>query len=726
VLEQHFKELVFQEVHWQRPFEREDVQGGLIHKAGLSFPRGAIVWECRGNKNGARYLLGTEKNHAHKVREAMEPHGNIQFREASERRACKVAVQLKLSTPMLSLRTDCEEAAIRAALAAMEQAGKGDGLVLQIIMGRAYSPTPMPQQLPNPHASWLNVILGNVGTASPESRAAIKERLTLHGFDCCVRLGANTQAGLNRMTSALRVLESPGVRLIVKPEDPAHLNECHIPWRFPLRLCVKELPHLMLLPAGKEDLPLVQGLHPKPLLLPRWYKNPAPSQDRTFAVSLDGTKNLSISPRDSLEHCIITGPTGSGKSTLMLWQAISDIRSGRSILLVDPKGDLASEIATHIPPEREDDVIYIDTNSVNPIGINPLYRANSNPTLVADAILAVFQNVYSENWGIRTLDVLSASLLTLAQVPGATLLWLPALLTDECFRRKITSQISDKVGLGPFWSNFNAMKPSEQRVEVAPAITKLRQFVLRPGLRNVLGQSAPKFDLADLFYKKRIVLLSLNKGTLGSESARLLGSLVVGLTWTLALERASLPQTQRHVTNIYIDELQDYLNLPTDLSDALAQARGLGVSLTLAHQYRDQLPPDIRAGIDANCRNKISFGLQANDAKAYAGMAPELTPEDFMALPRYHVYANFNSGGKSTGWVSGKTFPPPEPTRIAAELYAKSMAKYGRPVEDVEAEYYRQLGYDTDGGALPEPIASEPGDVPTAPVGRRKKDEGDA
>jgi len=67
---------------------------------------------------------------------------------------------------------------------------------------------------------------------------------------------------------------------------------------------------------------------------------------------------------------------------------------------------------------------------------------------------------------------------------------------------------------------------------------------------------------------------------------------------------------------VYIDELQDYLTLPTDLSDALAQARGLGVGLTMAHQYREQLPPDIRAGIDANARNKIVFGLNAADAKA--------------------------------------------------------------------------------------------------------------
>ena len=61
------------------------------------------------------------------------------------------------------------------------------------------------------------------------------------------------------------------------------------------------------------------------------------------------------------------------------------------------------------------------------------------------------------------------------------------------------------------------------------------------------------------------------------------------MTWTLALSRASIPPERRHIVSVYIDEVQDYLNLPGDISDALAQARGLGVGMTLAHQYRDQL-----------------------------------------------------------------------------------------------------------------------------------------
>ncbi len=294
---------------------------------------------------------------------------------------------------------------------------------------------------------------------------------------------------------------------------------------------------------------------------------------------------------------------------------------------------------------------------------------------------------------------------------GASLLWLPPLLTDASFRKSITSRVKDKVALQPFWAQFESLSDTARRQHIDPILNKIRQFLLRPGLRNILGQAHPKFDLTDLFYKRRVVLVPLNKGLTGSESARMLGSLVVGLTWTLALSRAKLPSEQRFPVEMYIDELQDYLSLPTDLSDALAQARGLGLGLTLAHQYFDQLPPNIRSGIHANTRNKIFFGLNAIDAKTAAAMAPELTAEDFMTLPRYQVYASFQYGGRNTGWVQGKTFPPPPAIRDAAVLKAKSQMTYGIPAEQVEEEYLKMFMEDH----------ASVNNLNNTPIGRRKR-----
>ena len=95
-----------------------------------------------------------------------------------------------------------------------------------------------------------------------------------------------------------------------------------------------------------------------------------------------------------------------------------------------------------------------------------------------------------------------------------------------------------------------------------------------------------------------------------------------------------------------------------------------------------------------------------------AAQAPELLPLDFMTLPRYEVYTTFQCGGRSTGWISGRTLPPSPPLRMAAECKAESMRRYSVPAEETEAELIRMMAH-----TEPEPDPA----VTDAPIGRKKK-----
>ncbi len=477
-----------------------------------------------------------------------------------------------------------------------------------------------------------------------------------------------------------------------------------------MNLGAPELVSLLGWPLGEGTLPGVKGIHPR--MLPPPYR--MRDSDRPFAASSapGDTVTLGISARDSLQHTVLLGPTGAGKSTAMLSLICADIAAGRGVLLIDPKSDLTCDVLARIPDSRKNDVVVIDPSDPRPVGLNPLAGTHRNPALVADSVLAVFKELFADSWGPRTQDILTSALLTLALCPNSSLVWLPTLLTDAHFRHKLTKGITDRVGLVPFWAAYESMSTAQREQAIAPVMNKLRQFLLRPALRSVLGQTEPLFQLNDLFTKQRIVLISLNKGLIGAEGARLLGSLVVAQLWPLVLGRASLPPERRRIVSIFIDEVQDYLALPTDLADALSQARGLGVGFTLAHQYRNQLPPTLRAGVDANARNKIVFGLNAGDAHDMAAMATNLDTADFMLLPRYGVYAHLMNDGHSLGWISGQTMPPSQPISDPVELKANSAEAYGRPVDEIEADVLRAIG-------LSQPKTPTPDETET--VGRRPR-----
>ena len=710
--------LIWREVSWPRPLP-PDVALDLLGHLATGHTIGMVVWEARSNAKGIHYLLGCGHDHLPALKHLLVSHveGVRLSADVKRENTPTTAATVRVTHHSLSLSTDRVSATVRAVLAGLAAAKRDRGeLVLQVMLGARVSPSMLGDRVDDPRATWLDVILGSVRSASAETKASMKSKASSHGFKVIIRIGAcagtpyQERHLISNLFGGLRVAESAGAHLRLSKESPNALNTAHRPWRWPLILSAQELVSLMGWPIGDGNLPGLSGVHPKLLPPPEGLRD----SDRPFAVSSapGDTVALGISARDSLQHTVLLGPTGSGKSNAMLNIICADINAGRAVLLIDPKSDLTCDVLARIPESRRQDVVVIDPADQRPVGLNPLAGKHRNPALVADSILAVFKELFADSWGVRTQDILTSALLTLALHPNSSLVWLPTLLTNARFRHNLTRDITDRVGLRPFWEAYEALSAAQRDQTIAPVMNKLRQFLLRPALRSVLGQTEPLFEMSDLFTKRRIVLVSLNKGLIGAEGARLLGSLVVAQLWPLVLGRASLPPERRHVVSVFIDEVQDYLALPTDLADALSQARGLGVGFTLAHQYRNQLPPNLRAGVDANARNKIVFGLNAGDAHDMAAMAPNLEPIDFMLLPRFGIYAHLMHDGHSSGWISGQTMAALPPISDPVDLKAASAATYGRPADEVEEEVLEAIG-------LKQEAAQEA--EPTEAVGRRPR-----
>jgi len=207
----------------------------------------------------------------------------------------------------------------------------------------------------------------------------------------------------------------------------------------------------------------------------------------------------------------------------------------------------------------------------------------------------------------------------------------------------------------------------------------------------MLGQSQG-LDVDDVFTKRRILLVSLNKGAVGSETATLLGSLLVASLWSATLKRADLAPSARRPVWIYLDEFQDVLRIGGDIADALSQARALGLGFVLAHQYLGQLPASLQAAVTGTVRSSVVFQLDQEDAKALERrFLPSMTADDLMGLRAYEVALRLCIEGQVRSPFTGRTVALGEPVQDALALIQASRTRHGTARSKVEAALHARV-----------------------------------
>nr|MDA8341441.1 BTAD domain-containing putative transcriptional regulator [Actinomycetota bacterium] len=121
---------------------------------------------------------------------------------------------------------------------------------------------------------------------------------------------------------------------------------------------------------------------------------------------------VALAPADARHHLHVMGATGSGKSTLLVNLILGDIEAGRGAVVIDPKGDLVTDLCDRLPAGAETKTVLIDPAERDaPPVLNVL--AGPDPDLVVDNLVGIFRNIFAAYWGPRTDDVLRAACLTL-------------------------------------------------------------------------------------------------------------------------------------------------------------------------------------------------------------------------------------------------------------------------------------------------------------------------
>lgn len=539
---------------------------------------------------------------------------------------------------------------------------------------------------------------------------ALKAKLALPGLQARGELQIQAAVAgradqlTQRVSAALRSLHTPHGRLLADPYWYGQLL-----WLIGGRgryFSVSELAAVIGWPIEAPDLPGLE-LGASRRLVP---SRTLPSVGRVLGQSNFAglTRPVAITPKASTRGLYILGPTGTGKTSLIQNLVRDDLAQGRGLAVIETNGDLITDLLDRIPPQRLKDVVLLDpTDPTHAVGFNPFAGAG-DPSLVADHLGELFQRLWAAYWGPRTGQLAHMGLLTLARRRGSTLLDLPRLYLDPVFRARVLSDLDDPVGLEPDWRWFGNLAEREQATVIAPLLNKVRQFTARPVIRTMLGQATPVLSMRRLLAERKILLVYLPKGLIGSETATLLGCLVLTALWQAATERARLPLDQRHPFGLNVDEVQDFGAAPIPWDELFAQGRKYGLALTVAHQNLQQLPTDLREIILANARSKAVFALSSSDARVMERLfAPALSARDLQALDAHTIAATvaLDNGGTARP-VTLRTPPPPPALGSAESVRQASRANYARPRAEVEAALRRQL-------------TSRP--RVTAPVGRKPR-----
>jgi hypothetical protein len=416
-----------------------------------------------------------------------------------------------------------------------------------------------------------------------------------------------------------------------------------------------------------------------------------PNQITYFAnTNARGKKvKFGIKAEDRTRHVYVIGKTGTGKSTMLENMAIQDIHNGNGLCYMDPHGQTADKLLEYIPEERKKDVLYIAPFDLDhPVSFNIMEDVGYDKRhLVVGGLMSAFKKIWQDAWSARMEYILSNTMFALLEYPGATLLSVNKMLADKTYRKKVVANITDP-SIKSYWEDEFAGYTERFAAEATPAIqNKIGQFTSNPLIRNIIGQPKSSFNLRELMDQKKIVIVNLSKGRIGEANANLLGSLLVTKIYLSAMSRADLSKGDLdNLPNfyLYVDEFQSFAN--ESFADILSEARKYKLNLTIAHQYIEQMPEEVRDAVFGNVGTMVTFRVGAYDAEVLEKeLAPTFTAEDIVNLGFAEIYLRLMIDGMGSKPFSARTILPEiNPSNITDEVIECSREAFTSPRQKVE------------------------------------------
>lgn len=393
---------------------------------------------------------------------------------------------------------------------------------------------------------------------------------------------------------------------------------------------------------------------------------------------------IAITDERRARHVYILGKTRSGKTTFIQNFIRQDIERGNGVTFIDPHGDAAEELLDYVPEARIRDTYYFEPVNF-PLVLNPLaLKGDSEIEGAADDLIYTFRRVLSDNWGPRMDSILRNALYSLLNIPGTTFLDIARILVDTPWRESVLHYIEPD--LREFWL---VRFPGMPKNATEPLLDRLDKFKLSPTLRRIFSSRDNALNFEQIMDGSKILIVNL--GRVKRDTSMLLGSLLVSALQNAVERRVNISAWARVPHYLYVDEFHRFMGGPFDT--ILSEAAKFGLSLTVAHQYADQLDRSTLKAIMGNVGTTFLLSLGDDDEK-YFGVE-HLQP--FVAAVSHREEPERNYDFEPEGedadptWYRGGENPKKMPPRSVFEKqYVEGLITRSR----LEQAYW-ESGYDS-------------------------------
>ncbi|MHB2022276.1 MAG: type IV secretory system conjugative DNA transfer family protein [Mycobacteriales bacterium] len=388
---------------------------------------------------------------------------------------------------------------------------------------------------------------------------------------------------------------------------------------------------------------------------------PAVPEIALATANTGGGGLLGVDVTELFRHACVIGPPGTGKTALLVALVLGLAARGVGGLVLDPHGDLVGELLARLPETALDRVDVLDLAAPVPVAINPLHLPQRDDQLAAVRAAAVVE-VFDNHWRLTEASApnfhhhLRMALQALILAGGASLVDLPAFLTDPAFRAQVVARAGDPV-IDAHWASFERLGRGERDMAVRSILNKASAFAATPALRAVFGDAGPGLALGDYFDAGRLLVVDLAKGRLPDGCGPMVGALLLTLAHQVAMARQDQPESTRRPAVVVIDEFAE-LGFAA-LGKMISAVRKYRLGLVLASQsiatlasIDRTLPVHVLGAAGTKC----AFRVQGEDARLLAP-AFGVAPTDLSALGAYECYlARFGADGPDV--TSGVALPP--------------------------------------------------------------------